>query len=577
MSMDCGSPGRGPQGDAAAVVVPGRLVPGHRERLGLQVHHVDRAGVQRPLHGPLERPRGPGHVPGGGDGGALAQHGGVGAGQAHRQLGGDLHVDQAGHAARAEQGPLAPGLPDHAGVHYGAGLDGLERVDLHRGGQVGLGLDHALVPDDRALLDPGEPHDVGVLADHAAPQGDALADVDVVVHHGAVQEGALLDHDVAADHGVLAQVRAGLDLGVVADAQRAGEHRLRVDLGALADPDARRDLEAGDVGLHPAAQHIGLRLHVALEGADVLPVVLGDVAVQRGTAFEQLRENVTRPVDRLARRDFLEHLGFHDVQPGVDRVGKHLAPCRLLQEPLDPAIIVSNHDAELKRVRDPGQGHRDQRALFLVEPHEPGQVHVGERIARDDQEGLVTQRVLGVPHAARGAERHLLGGVLQAHPELLAVAEVVADERGEELDGHDGLIEAVPLEQPEHVLHDRPVSHREQRLGLVRGHRPQPCSFAPCHDDRFHRICSSFPGFRLRCTPRQATSRVPSPMHGPARRLAGAPPSHGAALPTSARAPRLTRILTWARYNIAAHQYRTVPQVAKAQPITRASVPPQPG
>src|SRR2546423_14278706 len=39
----------------------------------------------------------------------------------------------------------------------------------------------------------------------------------------------------------------------------------------------------------------------------------------------------------------------------------------------------------------------------------------------------------------------------------------------------------------------------------------------------------------------------------------------------------LTRCLTWTRYSIAAHQYRAVPQVAQAQPSTRASVPPQPG
>jgi hypothetical protein len=54
---------RGAQRDAAAVVVPGRLEPGHRQRLGLQVHHVDGAGVERALHGPLECPRRPRHVP----------------------------------------------------------------------------------------------------------------------------------------------------------------------------------------------------------------------------------------------------------------------------------------------------------------------------------------------------------------------------------------------------------------------------------------------------------------------------------------------------------------------------------
>ena len=553
MSTDCGSPGVVRMRDAAAVVVPGRLEPDHRKRLGLQVHHVDRAGVERCLHGPLQRPRGPGRVPGRGNRGALAQHGGVGAGQAHRQLGGDLHVDQTGHAPRAEQGALAPGFPDHAVVHHRAGLDGLERVDLHLGGQVGLGLDDALVPDDRALLDPGQPHDVGVLPDHAAAQGDALADVDVVVHHRAVHEGALLDHHVAADHGVLAQVRARLDLGVVPDAQRAGEDRVRVDLGALGDPDAGRDLEPGDIGLHPAGQHVGLGLQVALVGPHVFPVAVGDVAEQRGAALEQLGEDVAGPVDHLTGRDLGQHLRLHHVQPRVDRVREHLAPGRLLEEALDPAVLLGDHDAELQRVGHAGQADGDQRALLLVEVDQRGQVHVGQRVARDDQERLVAQRVLGVPDAARGTQRHLLGGVLQAHPELLAVAEVVPDERGEELDGHDGLIEPVPLEQPQHVFHDRPVGHRKHGLGLVSGHRPQPCPFPACHDDGLQWFRSSFPVSALRCTPR--------PNHGTPRRYARSVPE----------------LLTWARYNIAAHQYRTVPQIAKAQPMTRASVPPQPG
>jgi hypothetical protein len=108
---------------------------------------------------------------------------------------------------------------------------------LTPGGQVGLGLDHALVAHHGRLLDPRQPHDVGVLADHAAAQGRALAHVDVVVHHRPVQERAFLDHHVAADDGVLTYVRAGFDLGVIADAQRSGQHRLGIDLGTLGHPD----------------------------------------------------------------------------------------------------------------------------------------------------------------------------------------------------------------------------------------------------------------------------------------------------------------------------------------------------
>src|SRR5690606_25847959 len=137
------------------------------------------------------------------------------AGQPYAQLGGDLHVDQSGDAARPEEGALAARLPDDAGVDHRTGLDGLEGVDLHPGADVRLGLDDALVADYGALLDAGAGHHVGVLADHTAAAVGARAEVDVVVHDRAVQEGAFADHDVAAQHGVLAQFRAGLDLGVV--------------------------------------------------------------------------------------------------------------------------------------------------------------------------------------------------------------------------------------------------------------------------------------------------------------------------------------------------------------------------
>ena len=73
---------------------------------------------------------------------------------------------------------------------------------------------------------------------------------------------------------------------------------------------------------------------------------------------------------------------------------------------------------------------------------------------------LVAELVGGVLDAAGRAERRLLGGVVQAHAELVAVAEVVADQGGQELHGDDGLGEAVPFQQPQHVLHDRPVDHR---------------------------------------------------------------------------------------------------------------------
>ena len=116
-------------------------------------------------------------------------------------------------------------------------------------------------------------------------------------------------------------------------------------------------------------------------GADVLPVALGDVAVDRQALLEQLREHVAGPVDRLARGDVVEDLGLHDVDAGVDGVGEHLPPGRLLQEALHPAVLVDDGDAELERVGDPGQADRDERALVVVELDQVGEVEVGERVA----------------------------------------------------------------------------------------------------------------------------------------------------------------------------------------------------
>ena len=54
-----------------------------------------------------------------------------------------------------------------------------------------------------------------------------------------------------------------------------------VDLGALAEPDVLADAEAVDVDLDPAVEDVLVRPEVRLERADVLPVALAHVAVER--------------------------------------------------------------------------------------------------------------------------------------------------------------------------------------------------------------------------------------------------------------------------------------------------------
>src|ERR1019366_6003084 len=195
----------------------------------------------------------------------------------HGEFGRDLDVNEPRDSAGPEQVSLTAGFPDHARIHEGAGFDGLERIDLHAGRDVSLLLDDTLVADDGALLDSRAAHDVGVLAADAATQVHLRSDEHVVVHHGPMQERAALHDDIAAKNRVLAQLRAGFDLCVVADVQRPFQDRVGIDLGALADPDTRHHLEALDLDVDLAVQYVGLHLDKAFKRADVLPVRVGNV------------------------------------------------------------------------------------------------------------------------------------------------------------------------------------------------------------------------------------------------------------------------------------------------------------
>lgn len=360
---------------------------------------------------------------------------------------------------------LASVLPDDRRVDEGTGFDRLERVDPHIALHDRFFTDQALVTDDRAVLDPGRTHDVGVLSDDTATKIAVLTHVHVVVYDGPVQKSPGLHDDVRTDDGVLTDFGAGLNLGVVTDVQRPAQNRVRVHLCALGHPHARRQLEAVDLDVDLALQDIGLRLHIALVGADILPVAFGDKAVDRLALLHQLREDIAGPVDGNVGFDIVEDFGLHDIDARVHGVREDLTPGRLLKETLDLFLFVDDGDAEFQRIGHPGQTDRDQRALFLVEIDQLGEVEVGQGITGDDEEGIVLQRLFGVLDASGGTEWLLLIGIRELHPELFAVTEVVLDQRGQELHGDYGLIEPMPFEQPEHVLHDRSIDHGQQWLG----------------------------------------------------------------------------------------------------------------
>lgn len=220
----------------------------------------------------------------------------------------------------------------------------------------------------------------------------------------------------------------GLDLGVVTDVERSTENGVGMNLCAFRHPHTRGDLETVEIDVDLALQDVGLRLHIALVSTDVLPVTLGDEAVDRLAFLHQLREDITGPVDGDISLDIVEHLGLHDVDTRVHGVREDLAPGRLLQEALDLALLVDDRDPELERVGHSCQTDGDQRAFFLVESDELGEIEVGQGITGNDEESIVLQRLLGVLDASGGTEWLLLIGIGELHTELLAVTEVVLDQ-----------------------------------------------------------------------------------------------------------------------------------------------------
>ena len=282
---------------------------------------------------------------------------------------------------------------------------------------------------------------------------------------------------------------SGETVRVVADERRPFDAFDVVDLDALADPHVAADLHPGDVQPHLLVERVGVRLPVLVEVADVLPVALADVAVDRAPHLEQQREELLREVEGAVLGDVPQHLGLEHVDAGVDRVGEHLAPRRLLEEALDLPVLVGDDDPELERVLDRLEADRDRGALLLVQVDDLVQVDVAERVARDDEERLV-EPVRREPHRAGGAERALLDRVLDVQAEVAAVAEVGADRLRQERHRDHDVAEAVVAQQLEDVLHARLADDRHHRLRLVRGQRAKARPLPAGHHDGSHASAS---------------------------------------------------------------------------------------
>ena len=203
-----------------------------------------------------------------------------------------VDVDQARDPVRAEEAGRQPRLPDEVTVDDGARLDLLERIDADARHDDALGADRAVVPDRDSLVEARMRADVAGLAhdrpldDDAAPEVRGRVDDRAGRARVAAERDALHQDRVRADRGARA------DPAVVADERRPLDGLQVGQVDSLAHPDVAAEADSRQLQLDAFVERVEVGLPVLVEVADVLPVPLRHVAVERPAHLQEQGEQL---------------------------------------------------------------------------------------------------------------------------------------------------------------------------------------------------------------------------------------------------------------------------------------------
>ena len=297
--------------------------------------------------------------------------------------------------------------PDNALVDGRAGLDLLIRPDLDARVDRGALTGDDVIADDSAFLQQAIVLDGDVPADDGLAQPRILADIGIGPDDGVADLRVLVDHGKVADAHRPVDEDPRLELAIVADVRRTVDPDVVADFDVFTDPDATVATLARDLDVDPTFERIPVRLVVGLNVSDVAPVARRQVAVQRHLVGQHLGKDLAAPIHHRGGRQQIEDLGLDHIDAGVDLVGKHFAPGRLLEKAVDGPIGIGDHHPVLEWVRHRGEDDRRGCALLLVVGHHLAQVDIGEGVATDHDEGLV-EVFLGVLDTAGGAQWRIL-------------------------------------------------------------------------------------------------------------------------------------------------------------------------
>ena len=214
--------------------------------------------------------------------GALGQ----GGPQRSAQLGGKLrrevNVDHARHAKAREERTAALVAPDNAVLDRGPGLDFLVRPELDVRVEYAALAQYAVVANHDALIR----YDVGLdtaLAGHNhPPQLARFPDVVIAPDDAALDPVVVINDGIVADHGRPVDAHIALDLYVVAQVNRAKQLGAGGNLDVFTHPDTATQVRTDRLReAQLAVEHIGIGLHILANVADITPVTVRDIAVER--------------------------------------------------------------------------------------------------------------------------------------------------------------------------------------------------------------------------------------------------------------------------------------------------------
>ena len=184
----------------------------------------------------------------------------------------------------------------------------------------------------------------------------------------------------------------------------------------------------------------------------------------------------------------------------------------------DPAGGVRGDQAERARVLDPGEVQGDvgagRRGGCRPGPGCPGPVRMSPLKISTGSSGRGVQPRGHVADGAAGAERLLLGDVLEVEAQRRAVAEVRLEDLGEVGRGEHDVLDARRSCPCQLVREERYTGRRHHGLGRVHREGAQPRALAADQEDRFCHLSSLLPAGAGRTSAGQCMQTVSMALWG---------------------------------------------------------------